>query len=110
MGIALLKNSQASNGITALFAEAYALGETAHDELARLYETGLDTRLAQFDKRILTYCSTTAADGFIPSKKTLARIYGSGLGVTPDLQKAKTILKGLPKQEIQEILDEIAGR
>ena len=110
LGIALLKNSQASNGVTALFAEAYALGETAHDELARLYETGLDTRLAQFDKRILTYFSTTATDGFIPSKKTLARIYGKGLGVTPDLQKAKTILKGLPKQEIQEILDEIAGR
>ena len=110
LGIALLKESQASNGVTALFAEAYALSETAHDELARLYETGLDTRLAQFDKRILTYCSTTAADGFIPSKKTLARIYGKGLGVTPDLQKAKAILKGLPKQEMQEILDEIAGR
>ncbi len=109
LGIALLKDSQASNGVTALFAEAYALGESAHDELARLYETGLDTRLAQFDKRILTYCATTAADGFIPSKKMLARIYGKGLGVTPDLQKAKAILKGLPKQEIQEILDEIAG-
>ncbi len=110
LGTALLKDSQASNGVTVLFAEAYALGETAHDELARLYETGLDTRLAQFDKRILTYCSTTAADGFIPSKKTLARIYGNGLGVTQDLQKAKAMLKGLPKQEIQEILDEIAGR
>jgi TPR repeat protein len=109
LGIALLKDSQASNGVTALFAEAYALGETAHDELARLYETGLDTRLAQFDKRILTYFSTTATDGFIPSKKTLARIYGNGLGVTPDLQKAKAILKGLPKHEMQEVLDEIAG-
>jgi TPR repeat protein len=110
LGIALLKDSQASNGVTTLFAEAYALGETAHDELARLYETGLDTRLAQFDKRILTCFATTAADGFIPAKKTLARIYGNGLGVTPDLQKAKAMLKGLPKQEMQEILDEIAGR
>jgi TPR repeat protein len=110
LGIALLKNSQASNGVTALFAEAYALGETAHDELARLYETGLDTRLAQFDKRILTYFSTTATDGFIPSKKTLARIYGNGLGVTPDLQKAKAILKGMSKQEMKEVLDEIVER
>ncbi|MCG3773895.1 MAG: hypothetical protein JW395_0712 [Nitrospira sp.] len=110
LGIALLKGSQAPNGVTALFAEAYALSETAHDELAHLYETGLDTRLAQFDKRILTYCSTTAADGFTPSKKTLARIYGKSLGVTQDLQKAKAILNGLPKQEMQEILDEIAGR
>ena len=110
LGISLLKNSQASNGVTALFAEAFALGETAQDELARLYETGLDTQLAQFDKRILTCFATTAADGFIPSKKALARIYGKGLGVAPDLQKAKAMLKGLSKQEIKSVLDEIAGR
>jgi TPR repeat protein len=110
LGIALLKDSQASNGVTALFDEAFALGETAHDELARLYETGLDTRLAQFDTRILACFATTAADGFTPSKKALARIYGKGLGVTPDLQKAKAMLKGLSKQEMKAILDEIAGR
>jgi len=110
LGSALLKDSQTSNGVTALFAEAFALGETAHDELARLYETGLDTRLAQFDRRILACFATTAADGFIPSKKALARIYGKGLGVTPDLQKAKAMLKGLSKQEMKEVMDEIAGR
>jgi len=110
LGIALLKDSQSSNGVTALFAEAYALSETAHDELARLYETGLDTRLVQFDKRILTCFATTAADGFIPSKKALARIYGKGLGVTPDLLKAKAMLKGLSKQEMRAVLDDIAGR
>ena len=110
LGIALLKDSQASNGVTALFAEAFALGETAHDELARLYETGLDTRLAQFDRRILACFETTSADGFIPSKKALARIYGKGLGVTPDLQKAKAMLKGLSQQEMKEVLDEIAER
>ena len=84
------------------------MSETAHDELARLYETGLDTHLAQFDKRFLTCFETTAADGFIPSKKALARIYGKGLGVTPDLQKAKAMFKGLSKQEIKAVLDEIA--
>jgi len=110
LGIALLKDNQASNGVKALLAEAIALGETAHDELARLYETGLDTHLAQFDKRILTCFTTTAADGFIPSKKALARIYGKGLGVTQDMQKAKAMLKGLPKQETRVILDEIAER
>ena len=110
LGIALLKDSQASDGVTALFAEAFALSETAHDELARLYETGLDTRLTQFDTRILTCFETTAADGFIPSKKALARIYGKGLGVAPDLQKAKAMLKGLSKQETKEVMDKIAGR
>ena len=109
LGIALLKDSQSPNGVTALFAEAFALGETAHDELARLYETGLDTRLTQFDARILTCFTSTAGDGFIPGKKALARIYGKGLGVTPDVQKAKAMLKGLPKQESKAILAEIVG-
>ena len=109
MGITLLKDSQASDGVTVLFAEALALSETAHDELARLYETGLDTRLAQFDTRIMRCFATTAADGFIPSKKALARIYGKGLGVTPDVQKAKAMLKGLSKQEMKAVMDEIAG-
>ena len=109
LGITLLKDSQASDGVTVLFAEALALSETAHDELARLYETGLDTRLAQFDTRIMRCFATTAADGFIPSKKALARIYGKGLGVTPDVQKAKAMLKGLSKQEMKVVLDEIAS-
>jgi TPR repeat protein len=109
LGMALLKDNQTSNGVKVLFAEAYALGETAHDELARLYETGLDTHLAQFDKRILACLTTTAADGFIPSKKTLARIYGQGLGVAPDVQKAKAMLKGLSKHETKAVLDEIAA-
>jgi TPR repeat protein len=108
LGIALLKDHQLSNGVTALFAEAFALSETAHDELALLYETGLDSHLAQFDTRILTCFATTAADGFTPSKKALARIYGKGLGVTPDLQKAKAMLNGLSKQERNAVMDEIA--
>jgi TPR repeat protein len=109
LGLALLKDNQASNGVKVLFAEAFALGEAAHDELARLYETGLDTRLAQFDTRILTCFTTTAADGFTPSKKALARIYGKGLGVTPDVQKAKAMLKGLSKQEMKAVLDDMAA-
>ena len=109
LGAALLKDSQSPNGVTTLLAEAFALSETAHDELARLYETGLDTRLTQFDARILTCFTTTAGDGFIPAKKMLARIYGKGLGVTQDLQKAKAVLKGLPKQESKAILAEISG-
>jgi TPR repeat protein len=108
LGTALLKDSQDTNGVAVLLAEAYALSETAHDELAHLYETGLDTRLAQFDTRILRCFATTAADGYIPSKQALARIYGKGLGVTQDLQKAKAILKGLSKQEIHDIMAEFA--
>jgi TPR repeat protein len=107
VGIALLKDNQTTDAVAALLAEAFALGETAHDELARLYDTGFDNGVVQFDKRILACFEATAADGYVPSKKALARIYGKGLGVTPDLQKAKAVLKGLPKQEVKTILDEI---
>jgi TPR repeat protein len=110
LGAALLKDTQASNGVTALFDEALALSETALDELARQYESGLDTRLAQFDKRILTCFEITAADGFIPAKKALARIYGKGLGMPADLVKAKSALKGLPKQDVKSFLDEIKAQ
>lgn len=109
LGMALLNDNQASKGVKVLFAEAIALGETASDELARLYETGLDTHLAQFDTRILACLTTTAADGFIPSKKALARIYGQGIGVPPDVLKAKAMLKGLSKHETKAVLDEIAA-
>src|SRR5262245_11132509 len=108
VGAALLKNGQTSNGITALFTEAFALGEGAHDELAQVYKTGLDANLAQFDKRILACFAITAADGFTPAKKALARIYGKGLGVAQDLQKATALLKGLPKEDIEAVRDEIA--
>lgn len=109
LGMALLKESEATNGVSALFAEAQALSEAATDELARLYESGLDTRLDQFDGRILACLESTAADGFVPAKKAVARIYGRGIGIPPDLQKAKAILKGLPKQDIQSTLDEISA-
>lgn len=109
LGAVLLKDSPAVNGMTALFAEAYALSEPAHAELARMYEQGLDSRLAPFDRRILHCLETTAADGFMPAKKTLARVYGRGLGVTQDVRKAQTLLKGLPQSEAKALLDEMSA-
>jgi TPR repeat protein len=91
-----------------LLRESYALSDVAQEELSRLYETGWEQHLPPFDKNILTSFETTANDGFVPAKKILARIYGNGLGVTPDLQRAKVQLKGLPKQEIKMVLDELS--
>jgi TPR repeat protein len=110
LGIALLKAGRAPDAVVALFDEAFALSEPAHEELARLYEHGLDPLLAQFDRRVLTCFETTAADGFIPAQKALARIYGKGIGVPQDLTKAKAALKGLAKPDIKFVLDEIMNR
>ncbi|MBA5865843.1 MAG: tetratricopeptide repeat protein [Nitrospira sp. CR1.3] len=108
LGTRLLKLNRADDAIPTLLKETYALGDMAQAELARLYEFGWDQYLAPFDKHILACFETTAADGFLPAKKTLARIYGKGLGMAPDLYKAKFVLKGLPKQEMKALLDELA--
>jgi len=92
-----------------LLKESYALSEVAVHELARLYRIGWDPHLAPYDKKILTCLETTAAEGFIPAKKILARIYGNGFGMEQDLQKAKAVLKGLPKQEMKSVLDELGA-
>ncbi|HEX6726874.1 MAG TPA: hypothetical protein VF078_05935, partial [Nitrospira sp.] len=66
-----------------------------------------DQYLKPFDKRILSCFESTSADGFAPAKKLLARIYAKGIGLDADLPKAKALLKGLPKQETQSLLDEL---
>jgi TPR repeat protein len=109
VGMTLLEDPQRTNGLAVLQTEALALSELAHERLATLYETGLDQRLAPYDPRILACLQATAGDGFVPAKKLLARIYGKGLGVSPDMQKAKSLLKGVPKPEAKTLLDEIAA-
>ena len=110
LGVALLEHSRAMNGIAILLAEASALSEPAHERLVSLYETGLDQHLAQYDPRVLASLQATAADGFIPAKRSLARIYGKGLGVPADMPKAKALLKGLPKPDAKALLDEITAQ
>jgi len=108
LGITLLKQNRSDTAIPLLLQEAYALSEPSQAELAKLYETGWDQQIPPFDPVLLACFETTAADGFVPSKKTLARIYGKGLGTAPDIRKAKAALKGLPKQEVKAVLDEFA--
>ena len=59
-------------------------------------------------KNILTCFETTAGEGFGPAKKILARIYGKGLGMKPDRQKANKVLRGLSKNEIKAVLNELS--
>lgn len=110
LGITLLENNQPADGISMLLAETYALSEPALAELARRYENGSETGLAQYDLRILACFDMTAADGFPPAKKILARIYAKGLGVEADRTKARLALKGLPKEDTQVLIDELGLR
>jgi TPR repeat protein len=110
LGATLLKNNRPDEAVTALLQESYALSDVALNELATLYEAGWRQHLAPFDKKMLVCLETTAAEGFAPAKKALARIYSLGLGVTPDRAKAKASLKGLPKQDVKALIDELSLR
>jgi Flp pilus assembly protein TadD len=110
IGTRLLNERRTDVALPVLLKEGYALSEVAHNELARLYETGWDDALPPHDKKILACFEVTAAEGFAPAKRALARIYGKGIGLPPDLIKAKAILKGLPKQEMNGLLAELGAR
>ena len=107
LGMTLLKANRTDYAIATLLQEAYALSDIALAQLVRLYETGWEPHLSPFDKAILGCIETTAAEGFLPAKKALARIYSHGLGVALDPTKAKASLKGLPKQDSKVLLDEL---
>ncbi|MDP3089199.1 MAG: tetratricopeptide repeat protein [Nitrospira sp.] len=107
LGVTLLKSHRPNEAIAVLLQESYALSDAALNELAALYEAGLDQHLAPFDKKLLLCMETIAGEGFAPAKKALARIYGRGLGVAPDRAKAKASLKGLPKQDAKALMDEL---
>lgn len=109
IGTRLLNDHRIDVAVPTLLREGYALSEAAQIELERLYETGGDNALPPHDKKILTCFELTASDGFVPAKRILARIYGKGIGLQPDLHKAKAILKGLPKQEVNALLAEFGS-
>jgi tetratricopeptide (TPR) repeat protein len=110
LGKVLLGQGRGEDAFWVLIKECATLGEEAHTELAALYEAGLFPSLKPFDKRILACFESTAADGFVPAKKILARIYAKGLGLDTDALKAKAILKDLPKQETESLLNELGLR
>ena len=107
LDITLLHHDQPAGGLDTLLAEAYALSEPAQAELERLYEHGTEGGVAHDNRRILACFDMLAAEGFPPAKKALARIYAKGLGVEADRFKARTILKGLPKQDARTLIDEL---
>jgi TPR repeat protein len=109
IGTRLLKDHRTDVAVPMLLKEGYALSEAAQVQLARLYESGWDKVLPPHDQKIRTCFELTAADGFVPAKRILARIYGKGIGLQPDLPKAKAMLKGLPKPEATALLAEFGA-
>jgi TPR repeat protein len=107
LGKVLLGQGRGEDAFWVLIKESAALSEETHTELAVLYEAGAAPYLKPFDKRILACFESTAADGFVPAKKILARIYAKGLGLDIDIPRARATLKGLSKQETESLLAEL---
>ena len=110
IGTRLFNDHRTDVAVPTLLKEGYALSEAAQLILERVYEQGWDDVLPRHERKILACFEVTAADGFLPAKRALARIYGRGIGVPADLSKAKAMLKGLPKQEAKERLAEFDAR
>jgi TPR repeat protein len=108
LGTTLIKQNRHDDALAVLLHEGYALSDVAQVELFRLYQDGWENHMPRFGKKILTFLETTADEGLVSSKKALAMVYGKGLGVTPDGQKARAMLKGVPKQEAKQILEELS--
>ncbi len=108
LGSRLLQENRADQAFETLLAEAYAMSEPAQAELAGLYESGRQPWIAPYNKRILACLEATAADGFLPARRHMARIYAKGLGIPADRQKAKSMLKGLSKQESKSLLEALS--
>ncbi len=109
VGTTLLEQGRTAEALPVLLREAYALNDISHAALVRLYEEGLDGQLPPHGQWVMSYLESTAADGSIPSRMALARIYAKGLGLAPDLAKAKSYLKGLPRDDVKRILDEASS-
>ena len=110
IGTRLLKEHRTDVAVPTLLREGYALSEAAQIELSRLYERGWEGVLPPYDKKILACFERTAAEGFVPAKRALARIYAKGIGQPPDLSRVKAMLKGLSKQEANALAAELGVR
>jgi tetratricopeptide (TPR) repeat protein len=108
-GTALMRQGQWQEAIPVLIREAYGLSEPAHTQLQALYEEGIEGQWPAYDPRILSYFKTTAAEGLLRPRIMLARIYAKGWGVSQDLNKAMSLLKGNQDDEAQRLLKEIAA-
>ena len=96
VGARLLRVGRPREAVPVLIKEAEALSDRAPVLLEALYEEGVGGHVAPFDTRIFEYFEMAATEGHPRSRLALARIYGLGLGVKPDLDKARALLKDHP--------------
>lgn len=91
LGMRLLQRGRVEEAVRELLREALALSEPAHRVLETLYEVGVHGALPPGDARILELFQQTAADEAPRSLLVLSRIYGHGIGVPVDRDRARRL-------------------
>jgi tetratricopeptide (TPR) repeat protein len=109
VGVSLLRAGRTEEAVRVLIREALALGHGAQHALETTYERGVEGRLAAHDGRILEALRTLAAEGHVRARLAVARIYGHGLGVSPDLGRAIGLLRATPHEDAQRLLQELSA-
>lgn len=107
VGMTLLQMGRVQEAIPVLIREASALSEESHQLLELIYEEGVGSDVPQYDERIMSYFQQSADEGLPRPRMMLARIYGAGLGVKSDRDKALTLLQGHPDPEAQRLVQEL---
>lgn len=109
VGMGLLGAGRVQEAIPVLVHEAAALSEQAQAQLETLYVNGVQGRLLPHDPRIFAYFSTAGEEPLPYPRLVLAKIYGRGIGVPPDLKKALALLKGNSREEAQALAKELSA-
>jgi TPR repeat protein len=109
VGARLLDLGRVPEAVSLLLREAAALGEPAQALLESVYEQGAGSELAAHDPRILAFLQAAAAEGQVRPRIALARIYGRGLGVPRDLDRAMGLLRATPHEDAQRLLQELTA-
>ena len=107
VGARLLRVGRTEEAVPVLIREAAALSDRAQALLEALYEEGIHGHFAPFDRRILEYFEMAAAEGLPQPRLALGRIYRLGLGVEPNLEKARGLLRGHPDAMASDLLKEV---
>jgi TPR repeat protein len=99
VGAALLRAGRVREAVSVLLREASALSDPAERLLETLYEHGVAGQWAPYDRRILSFFQSAAAEGQVRPRIALARFYAGGLGVPKDPDHAMSLLRATPQED-----------
>ncbi len=107
VGASLLRLGRVQEAVPVLIKEAAALSVRSQRLLEALYEEGVEEQLDAYDNRILEYFEDAAAEGLPRPRLVVARMYGLGIGVPPDPDRALQLLEHHPEPTAADLANQV---